>query len=281
MRSWSTTAKGDSGEAVTNPASHFATVLTRLLKDRGVEVVGEARAGKATGTTEVTRIESLPVREIVGELLTRSDNVTAELLVKEMGVRTGGAGTTDAGLAAAKAALSRVGIDLIGVDEQDGSGLHRGNTVTCRALVGAVVQPGRDSIVANSLPIAGKTGTLDKRLVGTAAEGRVLAKTGSLDGVNALAGWVDPKEGRGGAGPLAFAVVANGAPGGTAATALPDKVAVALASWPDAPDPDTIAPGSGARSRRDRADVPAGHGVVSPHAASVADLRASVPGDAH
>jgi D-alanyl-D-alanine carboxypeptidase/D-alanyl-D-alanine-endopeptidase (penicillin-binding protein 4) len=90
--------------------------------------------------------------------------------------------------------------------------------------------------VANGLPVAGQSGTLRKRLGDTPAEGRVRAKTGTLNTVFSLAGWATGSDDR----PLAFTAILNGTvPGGVA---LLDELAVALAEYPQRPDPATVSP---------------------------------------
>ena len=88
----------------------------------------------------------------------------------------------------------------------DGSGLDLGNRVTCDLLTAVLDHAGPDSVLAHSLPVAGRTGTLRFRLAGTVAEGRVAAKTGTLDEVNALAGFAHSLSGQ----VLTFAFVING-----------------------------------------------------------------------
>jgi D-alanyl-D-alanine carboxypeptidase/D-alanyl-D-alanine-endopeptidase (penicillin-binding protein 4) len=84
--------------------------------------------------------------------------------------------------------------------------------------------------------VAAQSGTLVKRFVGTPAAGRLAAKTGSLDQVTALSGFMR------GPSPLIFALVANDLPRDEAGRVLADRIGVALASYPDAPDPSTLAP---------------------------------------
>jgi D-alanyl-D-alanine carboxypeptidase/D-alanyl-D-alanine-endopeptidase (penicillin-binding protein 4) len=225
-----------------NPPLHFAQVLTAKLRALGVAVDGQPSVGKAGNGPVLASVDSLPIDEVVGELLRESDNTTAELLVKEMGRRaTGGdaVGTTDAGLAAVRTALGGAGLDLTGLEEHDGSGLDRADRATCSLLAGSLAKAGRRSLIAESLPIAGRTGTLQKRFVGTSVEGRLRAKTGTLNGVAALAGWVDPiEDGQ----PLAFAVVSNDVPTSVPVTKLADRVGVALGAWPDAPAVGVVDP---------------------------------------
>ena len=229
------------GKPTPQPALHFAQVLTDQLRARGVQVVGAPSLGAATGSVTVAAKESLPVRELVAQMLRESDNTTAELLVKEVGRKAAGAGTTEAGLGALKAALAAKGLPVGPLSTRDGSGLDRGDRLTCSLLVATLVAAGRTSPLADSLPVAAVSGTLQKRFVNTPVAGRLRAKTGGLDEVSSLAGWVDPASD--GAGPpLAFAVVANGVPKGLDVNRLSDRLGVALGTWPDAPPADVVDP---------------------------------------
>ena len=229
------------GKATAQPALHFAQVLTDQLRAQGVQVAGAPSLGAATGAVTVATKESLPVRELAAQMVRESDNTTAELLVKEVGRTAGGAGTTEAGLVAAKAALAQKGLPVGPLAARDGSGLDRADRATCSLLVAALVGAGRTSQLSDSLPIAGVSGTLQKRFVNTSVVGRLLAKTGGLDEVSSLAGWVDPAK-PGAAPPVAFAVVVNGVPGGLDPNRLSDRLGVALGTWPDAPPPDAVDP---------------------------------------
>lgn len=231
------------GTPVANPPLHFAQVLTAKLRARGVTVERGPTVGAAGKGPVVAAVDSLPVEEIVGELLRESDNTTAELLVKEMGRRaTGGdtVGTTDAGLDAVRTALAGAGLDLTGLDEKDGSGLDRSDRATCSLLAGSVAKAGRRSTIAESLPLAGRTGTLQTRFRGTSVEGRLRAKTGTLNGVAALAGWVDPVAE--GPAPVAFAVVSNEVPQSLPVTRLAERVGVVLGTWPASPPAAALQP---------------------------------------
>ena len=104
----------------------------------------------------------------------------------------------------------------------DGSGLSRYNYVTSSALVGILqrmrADPKHASAFAETLPVTGRDGTLSKRLAGTAAEGRVRAKTGTVDNARAIAGYVDTASGE----TLVFSIIANNF---TAATSTIDAAA--------------------------------------------------------
>ena len=138
--------------------------------------------------TTLALIESEPLTEILVELLHTSDNNTAELMLQEIGAASTGQGTRQAGLDTIRATLERWGVPTEGLELHDGSGLSRANRATCVTLAALVAEtPVADDLRA-VLPVAGRDGTLTEQLVGTAAEGRLMAKTGTLTDVKALTG---------------------------------------------------------------------------------------------
>jgi D-alanyl-D-alanine carboxypeptidase/D-alanyl-D-alanine-endopeptidase (penicillin-binding protein 4) len=129
-------------------------------------------------------VTSVPLRTLIAFTLQISDNLAAELLTKELGLRTVGSGTTAAGTAATIAVMSRLSVPTAGIVMVDGSGLDRGNRLTCRALAAVAArarEPGSRSL-AGLLPAAG---------AGTSMQGRVAAKGGYLTDVIGLAGLLD------------------------------------------------------------------------------------------
>lgn len=223
-----------------SPAAHAAGVMKDLLVARGVVVDGPAIGeGQAPATSSpVATVESPPLAEVVGEIVTNSDNLAAEMLVKEIGLRTAGAPTTAAGVGMVRQGLASLGVTLEGAVIVDGSGLDRADRLTCSTLHDLIDRHGEDSDLYRALPVAGVSGTLINRFDRTPAEGRVRAKTGALNGVVSLAGWVTG----GSAGSVRFAMIANDLPRGPAGAALQDKVVSALARYPDTPDPAALAP---------------------------------------
>lgn len=195
-------------------ASLAAATLRTLLVDRGVEVGGSSGTGRAPADAfEVASFDSLPMRDIVGEMVSDSDNTTAELLTRLMGRETAGIGTTEAGLLAIRDSLQSVGLNVDDLVMADGSGLDTSNRVTCNLLIETLEHLPPDSPIAAGLAVAGRAGTLRKRLLDSPATAKVRAKTGTLATVNALAGFADPKAGS----PLTFAMIQNGSdPRGTA-----------------------------------------------------------------
>jgi D-alanyl-D-alanine carboxypeptidase/D-alanyl-D-alanine-endopeptidase (penicillin-binding protein 4) len=128
-------------------------------------------------------------------MLTESDNGSAELLTKELGVRDSGVGSTAAGVAAVTKALRAEDVPLDGTVQFDGSGLADDDRATCAAVQTLLDRHGPASPFAASLPVAGQTGTLAERFVGTPLAGRLHAKTGTLNQATALVGYLDTLQG--------------------------------------------------------------------------------------
>lgn len=223
------------------PDIHAAGVLTGLLQARGVTVVGAPGEGRAPEPSSVVaRIESPPVRELVAQMLRESDNLTAELLVKELGHRYAGAGTTVAGLGVIRETLTGAGLPVTHLVSVDGSGLDRSDRASCALLMAVLDSSGPTGIVALGFPVAARDGTLAKRFHGSPAAGRLRAKTGSLDGVVGLTGYVEAPAG--GGVPLAFALLVNDLPRDALGRALQEQVGAILARYPEAPVPEALAP---------------------------------------
>jgi serine-type D-Ala-D-Ala carboxypeptidase/endopeptidase (penicillin-binding protein 4) len=146
------------------------------------------------------------VAELVARTNTPSDNFFAESLLKALGAEFGSRGSTAAG-----AAVVRSTVAGFGARPQflDGSGLSRRDRTSPRDVVDVIDAMDRSDAAAifeGSLPVAGRTGTLEKRMRKTAARGRCHAKTGTLADVSALAGYCDTRAGR----RVAFAFLMNG-----------------------------------------------------------------------
>lgn len=229
-------------EPAPDPAAHAAEVFRVLLEERGITVGAGARSGPApAGAPVLAEHRSPPLREVVGQMLAESDNATAELLLKEVGRQVEGAGTFAAGAAAARRVLADAGFDMSGVSVVDGSGLAPGNGLDCDLLMDLLDHPPTAEAIDEGLAVAGETGTLGDRWLGTPLVGRVRAKTGTLNQVTALVGNADTE----GAGVAAFALVVNVAePGrvGLETVAAQQRLAELLVAHPDRPDLSALAP---------------------------------------
>lgn len=244
----------DSPRSIT-PAEDVARVFADLLG-----VAGETRdGGKDRDKIEVTmsdtpvapellgtqaelgRVYSAPLATRLRDMLRESDNISAEAIGRELATtRTTGQGettsTTSVTFAEATeailATLREAGFDVDGMNGEDkavlhdSSGMSKDNRLTAHIL-DAVLSDERIRLLLDDLPVAGVDGTLSERYgPGSGAEsaaGWVRAKTGTLDGVNALAGTVTTSAGRA----LSFAFLSNGSHAGIARPAL-DRLANAL-----------------------------------------------------
>ncbi len=228
------------GPAGAPPAAVAAAALTRLLEERGIQVVGAPRVGVAPpGDVEVARVDSPTVAELAEELVRFSDNTTAELLVKEIGLQRRGTGSTAAGTDEVLSWARTRGLPVEDAVVVDGSGLSRNDRLSCAAMVGVLEEQGPDSPLAASLARPGTPGTLEDRMLGTGLVDRLRAKTGSLDGVRSLAGWLRTTGGR----DVVFAVAANADDlGEQELERLEERVLVNSLDYPDVPPPDVLRP---------------------------------------
>ncbi len=211
--------------SVDNPTRFFASALRKALIAEGIQVAGDAiDIDELESKPDVTRARTLvshkspPLGELVSSMMKVSQNQYAEILLRTLGTvglprRSGDAaeaGVTGAmGAKKAREVLQRWNIPDDSVVMADGSGLSRYNYVTSEALV-RILQVMRGdarhaSAFIESLPVAGRDGTLARRLAGTAAEGKVRAKTGTVDNVRAIAGYVETADGE----TLVFSMIAN------------------------------------------------------------------------
>lgn len=221
------------------PALHAAATLTQLLRERGVVVGNPGEGTTPPGTIALADVKSPPLPEVVGQLLRESDNMTAELIVKELGKRFGSGGSWPAGLEVIKATIAEAGLPVDRYHAVDGSGLDVADRLSCTLLMEALDLAGPDGAVSAGFPVAGRSGTLVGRFKGNPAEGKLRAKTGSLNFVAGLAGFVESA----GAGTLEFALLANGLPDRVASgRSLQERVGAALSRYPEAPPIEELAP---------------------------------------
>jgi D-alanyl-D-alanine carboxypeptidase/D-alanyl-D-alanine-endopeptidase (penicillin-binding protein 4) len=218
---------------VSDPPSVAASAFARALSHQGVNAhLGTRRAAPA-GAQRLGAVQSPPISALVERLLTDSDNDIAEAMARQVAIKLGRPPTFEGGAAAVHEVLGRLGV-AAGIDTVDGSGLSHLNRITPNGLARLLALAASSAkhpelrTVMSGMPIAGFSGTLAHRYsVGTAAAGRgvVRAKTGTLDGVNTLAGVVDDADGR----LLTFAFMANEVQSPAAALAALDTLAGTLA----------------------------------------------------
>jgi D-alanyl-D-alanine carboxypeptidase/D-alanyl-D-alanine-endopeptidase (penicillin-binding protein 4) len=198
------------GSVVTRtPALAAATAFRDALRNAGVAVAGPVRTAPADEWSELLASVSSPTLAAMVRFMDReSDNFTAEMLLKQLGLAELDRGTSAAGATVVMQTLAEAGVPMTGVRIVDGSGLSRLDRLTTNAL-GSLLKIGwadpavRPTLLA-ALPVAGVNGTLEHRLLKPPARGRVLAKTGTTDSASSLSGYVSDR--------YAFAVMQNGHP---------------------------------------------------------------------
>lgn len=215
----------------TDPPSFAASELARLLTAKSV-AIGPSGADQAApaGSVVVAEVNSAPLSQIVEAMLRASDNLAAELLVRELDRNFGNTGTTAGGVAIVLQQAAAAGLATTGAVMQDGSGLSRGDLATCSELLGALDlsdQPGFGSI-ATGLAVAGRSGTLAARYVNSPIAGKLQAKTGSLANAGGMVGILDMSR------PLHFAFLINQPLNDSQLLAKEDAVVAALATYPTA-----------------------------------------------
>jgi serine-type D-Ala-D-Ala carboxypeptidase/endopeptidase (penicillin-binding protein 4) len=202
--------------AVADPNLFAARALRQALADAGIAVTGTTRSttdsaiyAGARAQPPLAETVSRPVRDWIFPVLNTSQNLFAEMLLKQLGKRLGGGGSWKEGLAVERRFLiDSVRIDSTEFHLSDGSGLSSENLLSPRAftqLLRFIRAHPRFSTFAPGLPQAGGVGNLRTRFVATPLAGRVRAKTGSIAGVNTLTGYIERPDGK----PLTFAIEVN------------------------------------------------------------------------
>lgn len=218
--------------AMPDPAQTAGLALKQIFESRGVRVTGTVRVHHAAppeiypdapvvvgpapepvdpNTNVLAEHLSLPLIESIKLTNKVSQNLHAELLLRAVGHEKKGYGITDAGLWVEQDFLKSIGVADGDVVFSDGSGLARDDLVTPRSIVQLLRYDDKQAwgpAYIATLPISGVDGTLENRMQGTAAAGRILAKTGSLDHVHSLSGFATTLGGE----RLVFAIFENNNP---------------------------------------------------------------------
>ncbi len=230
---------------IDDPAHYAAWRLAALLRERGVKVsgtvtsryrmIGPSDDPKQRGTLAPRPPEPVwlaaltppPLAEDIRTINKDSQNLHAELLLRRTGLIDGTGSVAD-GQARVAAMFAAAGVPRTAFDFSDGSGMSTYNRIAPRGMVTLLDWIARQPWGAawrETLPVGGVDGTLARRFKGTALEGRIFAKTGSLNATNALAGYMLAKSGK----LLTFAAYANDVPGDASGTPMIDAALVAVA----------------------------------------------------
>lgn len=235
--------------SIDDPADYAAWAMRTLLVARGVRVDGAIRtrhrplapaddpalrkgtpAARPPEPAMLTRLPALPLADDMRIINKQSQNLHAELMLRRVARRSGSGSIAD-GQVAIRQMMVQAGVPDSSYSLADGSGMSSYNRITPRAAVALLQWIARQPWGAawrDTLPVAGVDGTLRGRFKGTALEGRLFAKTGSLNASRALSGYVTAQSGR----VLVFSALANDMPDGTdaQASAAVDRALIAIAA---------------------------------------------------
>lgn len=187
-------------ELVKDPPDFVAERLLEKLKLNGLEVTGKACSGNTPVKSYTLAEKSVLLKDLIALINKHSDNFFAECLFKTLGAESSGVqGNSFFSQQAIQKFMKENGIYSKNTEIVDGSGISRSDQVTPLALNGILEKMYFDlnnfDDFYNSLSIAGVDGTLGNRLMDSNAENNFRGKTGSLNGVSGLAGYLNLKNG--------------------------------------------------------------------------------------
>jgi D-alanyl-D-alanine carboxypeptidase/D-alanyl-D-alanine-endopeptidase (penicillin-binding protein 4) len=196
---------------VEEPPAFAAGALLASLRKAGVEVSGSVRAGSTPRDAEkVAETRSLPLAHLVSYMNRESINHFAELLYRGAARENGGTASSRSAQDALRAFLTnKAGGRPSDVRVADGSGLSEADSLTARAMVQLLAYAHRapwGSVFHASMPVAGESELMRRRMRRTPAHGNLHAKTGTTNSVASLTGYVTALNGE----VLAFTFIYNG-----------------------------------------------------------------------
>ena len=197
--------------ALPDPPLYVAQALTEQLRAAGVTVDQPATTARLVGSGAYADGRTLDVYRsptltgLVDRTNLRSNNLYAETLLRALNKSRGRENHELASTAELTAWLTARGLDVSAVRLEDGSGLATRNYFPAAFMTAFLRDRAGDDRWRASIPLAGRTGSLRSALRGTAAEGRLWAKSGSLGGVRAYAGYARRPDGS----ELAFSIMVN------------------------------------------------------------------------
>lgn len=197
--------------ALSDPLANYIGTFSPILKGQGIKVKGAFKGGTTPDKARVLVTEySDPLVDILAQMNKKSNNFMAEQVLRCVGAEKYGLpGTTEKGLRAVQEYLGSAGVKPDAATLVNGSGLSRGVTLRPSALTSVLEEMYNDPEVGpefvTTLSVGGRDGTLAYRFREDGMEGRMRGKTGTLNGVSTLAGYVRAADGE----VYAFAFLAN------------------------------------------------------------------------
>jgi D-alanyl-D-alanine carboxypeptidase/D-alanyl-D-alanine-endopeptidase (penicillin-binding protein 4) len=224
----------------THPADLYLGLLKDRLEKKGVKVEKGVKTFVASGRpaeqSEIVRFESAPFSLVAARTMKPSQNMFTEVILwtmgEEIGRKAGGTGDSQQlGVGVVKGFLDTAGIPLDSVVQYDGSGLSRHDLVTPDAVVRLYTYMAKQSrypqVWRDSLAVGGVDGTLRNRFKNPPVANNLHGKTGTLDQVSALSGYITTAGGE----QLVFSIIVNGVPEVPRRLSLIDEIVTQLASY--------------------------------------------------
>jgi serine-type D-Ala-D-Ala carboxypeptidase/endopeptidase (penicillin-binding protein 4) len=217
---------------IDDPAYYAAWRMKTLLEARGVRVKGKILSrhhgeGALSDAPVLATLTPPPLAADLVHINKVSQNLHSELALRRVGA-VAGTGSIRDGQAQIHAMLARAGVPRTAYDLSDGSGMSTYNRVAPRGMTvflrWIAAQPWAAAYRA-TLPIAGVDGTLSRRFKGTSLEGKLFAKTGTINATNGLSGYMTTKSGK----TLIFSAYANDVPENVSALPAMDAALVMIA----------------------------------------------------
>jgi D-alanyl-D-alanine carboxypeptidase/D-alanyl-D-alanine-endopeptidase (penicillin-binding protein 4) len=187
-------------ENVTDPPIFAANKLSAKLEISGIEIKGKSTKGNTPSNVFLLAEKNIPLKELIANINKHSDNFLAECLFKTLGAEASGVqGNSFFSQQAIQKFLNDNSIFSAGTEIVDGSGISRSDQATPLAINGVMEKMYFDLVhfddFYNSLSIAGVDGTLRGRMLGSSAGNNFRGKTGTLNGVSGLAGYLTTPDG--------------------------------------------------------------------------------------
>jgi serine-type D-Ala-D-Ala carboxypeptidase/endopeptidase (penicillin-binding protein 4) len=215
--------------SIENPSYFFANSLKYFLSIRGIKGAMRIKYEKTpSNATLLYTSESKPLSQIIADMNHFSTNFLAEQILYAIGHNQDGTGfDRNLGLKRLSDALQQLGLESDRFQIVDGSGLSHDNRLSVRAIARILVELAQEEDLRaefeSSLAVLGRSGTL-KRRNPPGQSGIVRAKSGSLDGVSSLAGYVSTQAKR----QVAFVIFQNNVASKDRAIQIEDRVLEAI-----------------------------------------------------
>ncbi|WP_332697517.1 D-alanyl-D-alanine carboxypeptidase/D-alanyl-D-alanine endopeptidase [Halalkalibacter lacteus] len=222
--------------AVWEPTDYVLQLAKESLEEHGITLLGNRMQGKTPDdATHLAMHQSIPLSKLLIPFMRKSNNGHAETIIKEMGKVKKGEGSWEKGIEVVQSEMKNFGVNINTLVIRDGSGISHVNLTPANEISQLLYSIQFQSwfpTFLDALPIVGgedslSTGTLSSRMINTIADGKVKAKTGTLNTVSSLSGYVETTSGE----TLIFSILLNNVLDGKKAKEVEDKIVIRLASW--------------------------------------------------